>query len=285
MSTTQTGSNAAIDYRYIGKDPDNYVCLEEDGECEEDELYRIIGIIPTQKEVNGEFEYRVKLIKSTNYAGSKAESSSYAQGGLGYRWSGSRDNKSSDWTASTLNTEILNGAKAETEDSYWDSISDYNDYIDDTIWYLGAQAAKEHTPQNFYINERGTARGSADGLNNYRTKAKIGLMYPSDYGYATSGGSEEKRSECLSSIFSSDWGSKSDGLCAGNDWLYDGYYQWTITTDYDTSGWVWGVASGQIGYNTAYYVIWSVRPVFHLASNVNYLDGTGSHDDPYLISL
>ena len=59
---------ALTDYRYTGKDPNNYVYFGCEGtECTEDNLYRIIGVIPTQSTVDGEFENRVKLIKADYY--------------------------------------------------------------------------------------------------------------------------------------------------------------------------------------------------------------------------
>ena len=43
-------------------------------------------------------------------------------------------------------------------------------------------------------------------------------MYPSDYGYATSGGSTSNRTSCLNSELYN-WDSASD--CYNNDWLYN----------------------------------------------------------------
>ena len=285
-NTEQTQDKATIDYRYIGANPDNYVCLESSGKCTDNQLYRIIGVIPTQKELNGDFANRIKLIKATNYVGPTAKSSKTAQGGYGYYWSGSSTNQSNDWTVSTLNTEILNGT--DTEDSYLDSISNYQKYIDDTVWYLGAQANSDYKSQNLYINERGTNRGSASGTT-YNTTAKIGLMYSSDYGYATSGGSEEKRGTCLSSIMNNgNWGPTSDGLCKRNDWLFqEGYYQWTLMSIASYSDRSWSVGSSGSAHHdfSVFNYVYGVRPVFNLASNVKYAGGTGTYNNPYTISI
>ena len=259
-NTEQTQDKATIDYRYVGADPDNYVCLEADGECSDDELYRIIGIIPTQKTVGGEFEYRVKLIKATNYVGSSAEEDTkgYTPEGYGYRWCGSSTNKINDWTASTLNTDVLNGI--DTKDSYWDSISDYHNYIDNTVWYLGGSGAGSST--SYYVDERGINRGNAAGKDNINTVTKIGLMYPSDYTYATSGND------------------------AKNNWLWKkGSYQWTLTSDPWANNIVYYMNGNNYITNFNVTDIIGVRPVFTLASNVKIYDGTGDHDHPYLISL
>ena len=61
-ATAQTP--ALTDYRYVGKNPNNYVYFGCEENCMEDNLYRMIGVIPTQSSENGEYENRVKLIKA-----------------------------------------------------------------------------------------------------------------------------------------------------------------------------------------------------------------------------
>ena len=328
-STGQTETSATTDYRYIGADPCNYVCLEADGKCEEDELYRIIGVIPTQKTIGGTFENRVKLIKETAYIGPTVVDNFGKQGqatpdGKGYYWSGrdtnivsSNNPASNDWPESLLNKDVLNSTT--NPNSYWKSISSYHQYIDDTVWYLGTVGVGDTYPitsypstQDFYIKERGTNTDRGTLPPNIvlkssvpNTTAKIGLIYPSDYGYATSGGSEEKRNECITGwLYDYDgthWGAKSDGLCMANDWLnfHGNGYNWTITSYGNTPFIAWFIGGtgyagqAQVGPNFGYegYAITSVapnmnvRPVFSLASNVKYNGGTGNYDNPYLISL
>ena len=58
----------------------------------------------------------------------------------------------------------------------------------------------------------------------------VGLMYPSDYGYATNGGGESQRQDCLN-ISMSSWHLENNKTnCVDNNWLklQDGF-QWTIT--------------------------------------------------------
>ena len=61
--TTTTPS--LIDYRFVGTNPNNYICLAENGECSTSSLYRIVGVIPTQTTSNGNYENRVKLVGTT----------------------------------------------------------------------------------------------------------------------------------------------------------------------------------------------------------------------------
>ncbi len=262
-ATDQTENNAITDYRYVGKDPNNYVCLEESGSCTEDQLFRIIGVIPTQSSENGPYENRVKLIKATSYGN--------------YLWSGNSDNSSNDWTKSTLNTTILN-------QTYWNSISSYQKYIEDTKWYLGGISSDSSSMQTsiFYKNERGE---SVYNGNPTSTVSKIGLMYPSDYGYATSGGSTTNRNTCLTTSLYS-WNGSEVTDCYTNDWLYLFEAQWTITpssSSIDGSVYVAGESMVFNGYVDGDQL--PIRPVYQLKSNVRYQRGDGSKNTPYQIEI
>ncbi len=270
--TYQTGANATIDYRYTGANPNNYVCLEASGSCTEGQLYRIIGVIPTQSSENGPYEYRVKLIKATRYK------SDY--------WSGSNGSSSNDWTKSILNTVTLN-------QTYWNSISSYQKYIDNTKWYLGAynHQSNEFETVICYGNERGNT-GGGDAKSTIATVAKIGLIYPSDYGYATSGGSTTSRNICLVTSLDSWYGSVIPD-CRDNDWLYSSLRgKWTITSGYpglapafyiERNGRLFMESANTNHDNTVVDI--DVYPTFHLSSSVKYLNGDGSRENPYLIEI
>ncbi len=190
-ATKQTGDNATTDYRYIGADPNNYVYFGCSDTCTEENLYRIIGVIPTQSSQDGEYENRVKLIKAKAYLDASAVSGLDVHNtisGKGYYWSGSNTNTSNDWTQSTLNTEVLNTR-------YWNSLGEYQNYIDKAKWYLGKNDGGDTLSSYMYANERGDI--SYNGSKLY-TISNIGLAYASDYGYATSGGSTNDKNTCLS---------------------------------------------------------------------------------------
>ena len=277
---------ALTDYRYIGASPNNYVCLEEigdckteDGEIDENMLYRIIGVIPTQSRVPSEenpneeiqYENRVKLISAISYGN--------------FPWSGSGSNTKNDWYQSTLNTSVLN-------QTYWNSISNYHKYIDDTKWFLGAYYDTDNTkwtPATFYAGERGNT-GAGSAKTTIYIVSPIGLLYPSDYGYATSGGATG-RETCLGYAMSSGyWGSTRDNTykqCRENDWLIpNSGYLWTITTGVSSSDTAWVVRSGDVysGYRV-YNNSWAVHPIFHLKSNVEYNGGDGTYNNPYRIKI
>ena len=110
-------------------------------------------------------------------------------------------------------------------------------------------------------------------------------MYPSDYGYATSGGSTTNRQACLNKELNN-WDSVSD--CYQNDWLYNSStHQWMLTrVPYSSySSIVFYVnSSGIVGHYGACNA-YGVRPVVYLKSTVKITDGEGTSANPYLLSI
>ena len=70
--------------------------------------------------------------------------------------------------------------------------------IGDTLWYLGETSdytsASNGLTSHFYTYEREKTVYSGRDTS---WIGKVGLMYPSDYGYATSGSSTTNRNACL----------------------------------------------------------------------------------------
>ena len=69
----------------------------------------------------------------------------------------------------------------------------------------------------FYKRERGTTVYSGRSTS---WTGKVGLMYPSDYGYATSGGTTTNRASCLAKEMYN-WDDSSVSDCKNNDWMYN----------------------------------------------------------------
>ena len=110
-------------------------------------------------------------------------------------------------------------------------------------------------------------------------------MYPSDYGYATSGGSTTNRESCLAKELYN-WDSSSYSDCKNNDWLYDSRnIQWTMAPNSGSSNIVFIVRStGLVSFSNAYNA-YAVRPVLALASTVEIIGGTGTESDPYTLGI
>ena len=109
-------------------------------------------------------------------------------------------------------------------------------------------------------------------------------MYPSDYVYATSGGSTTDRTACLNTAISN-WDNSSVSDCKDNDWLFDGRFQWTLSPFVDlyegNANLVFSVYyTGTVANNISYTC--GVRPVVYLLENVKISSGTGSESDPFV---
>src|SRR5699024_7966684 len=102
--------------------------------------------------------------------------------------------------------------------------------IEDAVWTLGGTASYTSTSNglasHWYEYERGTTVYSGRSTE---WTGKIALMYPSDYGYATSGGTTTNRESCLAKELYN-WSSSSYSDCKNNDYLYNSRsIQWTLT--------------------------------------------------------
>ncbi len=273
----QTNQTTALtDYRYVGQNPNNYVCFGSTEEtCPEENLYRIIGIVPTQSEVEGEYEERVKLIKVTPYTENESgflENSNNTKNKRGYHWNRLGPNV---WSTATLNVEVLNKI-------YWKNLGDYQNYVANSVWYLGASSYTQlnaYTVNDLYTNERSNTQGYSKGPVNI--VSNIGLMYPSDYGYSL--GKDYKED----SIYS------NRSLYISNSWLYSSdYLEWTITPEKDFSylSVITCNSSGFLEQRRTVHTeepinVINVRPSFYLKSSVLFIKGIGSQEDPYRISL
>ena len=218
------------------------------------ELWRIIGI----------FEGQLKIIRKD-----LLENKTWDHGGT-TNW----NNKS---MQKYFNGEYLEGM----DESSQNKIADYT-------WKLGAGITWNEivTPQEFYEIERGTWVGNGDPTE---WTGKIALMYPSDYGFATSGGSSHNRNSCLATgLFT--WSSAND--CKNNSWLYDSFNdQWTLTP------FVYGrTRAPSIGGPLSYILYkggdvllmdefssYSARPTLYLQPTVEIASGIGTSSDPYIL--
>ena len=108
-------------------------------------------------------------------------------------------------------------------------------------------------------------------------------MYPSDYGYATSGGSTNNREMCLNYALWQ-WGNIED--CKNNNYIFDSsYYSWSLTHNYENSNQVIllypaGVIGGVSASNE-----FGVKPVLYLDSSVMIKSGDGSEVNPYVLNI
>ena len=287
--TTMNNDDPDGNVRYMGANPSNYVIFNN-------ELWRIIGVFDVASTYGGETEKRIKIIRDESIGEYSWDNKASGTGSSDSQYG------SNDWTDSALMEVLNNGA-------YWNRTSGTCPYgsngatiscdfssiglteeskslIGDAVWNLGGTASYQSSsnglPSHFYGYERGTTVYS--GRPTYWV-GKIGLMYPSDYGYATSGGTTTDRSSCLAKEMYN-WDSSSYSDCKNNDYLYNSsLYQWTLTPYSSNSGIVFFVdTAGYVNLNRAYDAN-SASPVLYLKSTVEITGGDGSSSNPYTLSL
>ncbi len=296
-SYTENGTTKYHDYRFRGADPNNYVSFNND-------IYRVIGVFDSNSH-GVEGKYLVKLIRSRILG-------DYSWGMYNTtNTSGTYSNYKNDWTGNTTGVKananvILNEFfynKTNTSSTYgacssWTYYSSGNnyktfscsdiighgidsnlrDYIEEVTWYLKGYKSYSYSKQNFYLCERGLSTDTTNcmsansGAYDTSTISKIGLMYASDYLYASSYFADTSTANASSSYY----GKKN--------WLYKGY-EWTITPESDSA-----TGANTVDYNGGVYINptgmgFDVRPTFYLKSNVIVTGGTGTFDDPYTLSM
>ena len=158
--------------------------------------------------------------------------------------------------------------------------------IEEVVWNLGGidtyYSSSNGLASHWYGYERGTTVYSGRPTT---WTGKIGLMYPSDYGYATSGGTTKGRVACLAKELYN-WSSSDFSDCKGNDYLYNSsLYQWTLAPCSANAFYVLGVyAGGSVGGSLASNT-YAVRPALFLKSSILLDKGTGAKSDPYQLKI
>ena len=259
--------------RYIGANPNNYIYFncsdynnQSDSTCEK---WRIIGVFKNMTKEDGSKSDLVKIIRDDS---------------LGYLdWDSSQVN---DWSKASLKTTLNGDYYNGTYKTGAFKNDSTRNVIESVVWNLGGTASYTSSSNGLASHWYGYERGTTVYSGRPTTwPGRIALMYPSDYGYATSGNSTTDRATCLSKGLYS-WNSASD--CYSNDYLYkSGYYQWTLTPTSSNSNNAFGVdAEGYVRYGSNVYITYGVRPTLYLKSNISITDvGSGTDESPYQLSL
>ena len=272
--------NSYSEYRYEGEDTEvyNYVWFNN-------ELWRIIGAFPggtptTDADNLGDgapsTNNTVKIIRD-DAIGS-------------FAWHKSNTN---DWTAASLNTEILNnlylnsgsgtcyfystsvGKSCSFEDN---GLANVLDFIENATWNLGGHNSISVTTSDMYTYERGTNVYSGRPVV---TTGKVGLMYPSDYGYSVTNANCSHTSVNLVSY--------NTVACGGKAWLLKYGTEWTSTPSFQYSSDVFFVTTNAVVSITGASYGFGVRPVLYLKSNIYVTNGNdanvGTKTNPYKIAI
>ncbi len=278
-------------------------------------LWRIIGVMKNIDDGTGNKSDRVKLIRANAIGRYSWDTIDYSV---------NRGEGVNEWSSADLMKLLNPGYEGESAGGslYWNNLSgtcyigenngttscDFTStgikeklkiLISDAVWNTGSNGTNGYTSssngltKHFYAYERSDNTGKIctsgpdcnDTVERTTTwTGKVGLMYPSDYGYATSGGSTTDRATCLNTNLNR-WDRSSVSDCKNNDWLYNSSSQWTISPEAASSVAInaFNVSdSGSVWGHDACYGP-EVRPVVYLKSNVKISSGTGSQDDPFVL--
>ena len=280
------------EYRYVGGEVNNYVSFNND-------LYRIIGVFDDNSHgVTGQNLVKLIAANELTSAGWGAYNSAPA-----YTTYFSYKN---DWTGNTtgapasanilLNEFFLNPTATSTYGEcidwtygyygntyksknctdikgYGIQSTELRNYIQPVTWYLYGYTSADLSKQNWYNCERNNYSGCASansGTYSGTTTASIGLMYVSDYMYASGYIASNATTTGSSSNF------------INLNWLYKGF-EWTLTPKRNSGTDAFDVGStGDVNSNNSYRGS-GLRPTFYLKSTIKIKSGDGTFKNPYTI--
>ena len=297
-STLQIGTNEDItEYRYRGKDPKNYVTFNN-------ETWRIIGVFPTD-DGTGNIENRIKLIRNESI-GNKY----WDDGTTAYNYTQNdnlmllQDNNKSkveylekidkyDVMLTVPDTSGSNNwarpARLNTElnTTYLNSLdSTSKSMIGQAKYYLGGKNVTYNngyadTPLQFYSYERKISGSEyyCNGSNPNNWVGKLGLMYLSDYGYASSNCENKK-------IYDNNSSSNDIRACNTTNWLFKGNTEWLLPQYASRSDAAFDIFSdGYVDNDLVSPRQQGTRPVLYLTASVQIIDGDGTSSNPYTLGL
>ena len=262
--------------RYIGASPNNYVRFNN-------ELWRIIGVMNNIEDSLGDKKSHVKLIRNESIGEYSWDNK---LSGIG---SSTSENGSNDWSDATL-MEILNhghywnqtngtcssgknGAVTSCNFSSIGLTSDAKRMISNTKWNLGGYTSYDDKALNFYKAERSTSVYNERPMT---WTGYIGLIYPSDYGYAVG---KNVRNICLSQSIHN----YNENNCKENDWIYLSNTEWTLTPRSNHAYYTFNInGSGYLYFSSAYNT-YAIRPSVFLNTDIKKTGGSGTLSDPFTI--
>ena len=267
-------ANLSMEYAGVGKwsRVNNFVCFGSTTKpCPTDNLYRIIGVIDgkvklikydyaTSALLGTDGDYRVSSTPDSTYKGSLTSIDQYY-------WN--KATGINTWSESNLNKINLNTNFINNIGSTWAN------KIATTTWKVGGNTFDnivKSVPSAAYQNE------IVAPAENTTYDAKIGLMYASDYGFAASPSAWTK------TLYNYDGNDAKGASIKTINWMYMGYYDWTISRRSDVSNFAFDVYGAGIVDDDGVSYGDGVRPSFNLSSSITYVSGSGSAVDPILIN-
>ena len=269
--------------RYVGASPNNYLKFNN-------ETWRIVGVFNNitsiDKNDKEKKESLVKIVRNDSLGDYSWDSSgSDKNDGLGVN----------EWSQADLMTELntdyinpnptstttlwFNGQNNRKNGTYEYSKNIKSSSIDKVakVRWNTSRATYGASALNSYNQERSTTLIGAQSDNvprNNTWDGKIALMYPSDYGYAST------NTACRDNM-----NSKTNDVynCKNENWLFTSANQWTLSPVSGTASGVVSVLSGGFVYSRIANLPYGVRPALFLKSDVVIAGGKGTQSDPFTI--
>ena len=283
--------------RYYGASPNNYIyfnCSDYANQTSSTcELWRIIGV----------FDGKVKLIRNESIGEYSWDNKNETTGAENYYgkndWTDARLMKllNLGYDSETIGGSLYYNAKSgtcynesdnATEDCDFTSIGIKNsttrNLIQEVVYNIGGLDTSAGSSDLIYEKERGTTVYS--GRPTIWT-GKIGLMYPSDYGYASD--FTKCKDANGSDLDVRDYDSDVNNYqCRENNYLYTGTEnsEWLLTSTSVKPFGAWRIrSSGSVNLGFALYELSDVRPVVFLSTTQEIKSGTGSSSEPYQLDV
>ena len=263
---------ATTEYRYQGKTPNNYITFNG-----ETGVWRIIGVFEAETP-NGDGTYtrenKVKIVRESIGTAVWNETNSATN--------------YNDWTTATLMTTLNRGEYYNRTGTYASNgLTDKaKGQISSTKWYLGSVVWTNNvgygTTKEIYTQERST---NVHNGNKQTWDGKVALIYPSDYMYASSAcyndDTKKGYDDSGSSPYNTDYRSET---CKSTNWLLDtSNWFWAVSPiSYVSAGALGVFSNGGVDY-TGTNRSGGLRQSVYLDTNVKYISGDGSTDNPFVI--
>ena len=276
-----TTSDANI--RYVGANPNNYVEFNN-------ELWRIIGI----------FNGNVKLVRDDILTTYSFDNKTTAQGI-------ETDYGTNDWTNSylreflndyyfsgktiTCHSEAIGASTATNATITCPEINKINatarSMIQKTTWTLGGTTYKTSNPpyETYTVNELYESERGTQVYSKHATTSTdyIGLIFPSDYGYASTDASCRQNLRSGLTYTNNAYGGTP--TCKNNNWLFKGVWYWTILPHSSYAYDVFFVFSDDGLHHSQVLYRESVRPSLYLKSDIKIVSGSGTKDDAFKLEI
>ena len=275
----------STEYRYQGANPNNYITFNN-----EEGKWRIIGVFEVETpNDDGTYtkENKVKIIRDS------IGTSAY-------------DGKTTllvKYKVSTINSNLNNSNGAAP----YDILKNNSSYITKTRYYMG-NVSESQMLKGIYSDERNKSSNSDSDYDDFF----IGLIYTSDYMYASSS-CYDKDNNTSTKLGYSTSESNDYRACTNDNWLYTGNNYWTFNNSkYSDEEHIYTdnyqvgklrftsakIAAPSGGYLFPVYISedgkiyyqnrkssYNVRPSLYLSTDVTFMSGNGTIDNPFTISI